>query len=1584
MGHNLHRHDRPWLVGTVPALARVPTIDTLELSIVAFPTKPYHKLIKNAQPLRDAKPDPLYDGKHSERSLQLSMDRLRSRPHAHQEAIAYTAQHAHLPVHERAGWAQILGLGDEPDWLTLLEGRICPNAWQGMPNIKGWLFALAWLLAIDERDFSVMPEWARREYPSCQRLIDQLRGVSCERCNFCRAHHSPEVLLQRFYGFPSFRPTPALSDGRSAQRVLVERALKGQPSFGILPTGGGKSLCFQLPAIARYLQTGRLTVVISPLQSLMKDQVDQLRNVFSGAEALYSGIPSLKRPDIISRIRAGEVGMLYIAPEQFRNKSTRALLTSRDVEAIVFDEAHCLSEWGHDFRTDYRYVLRALREMYGGVDSIPPVFLYTATSQADATRQTLEHVFEETKQRPELFDTGAERDNLTYVVERCPESTRDSRVLELLQEHVMEGAAIIFMASRRACDELAATLRGGGYRAVAYHAGLEAEQRETIQNAFIAGSHTVVVATNAFGMGVDKKDVRLVVHTQMPGSLESYLQEAGRAGRDRQPSTAVLLWDKSDANLQFERAGMSQVTEEDLRALWRAIQSFKYRHNAEQQRVTQVTPRELLWAEEVRGHFEIDSAEETTRVKAAVNWLERSDVLQRGVNHGRFFQARPKREKLSDALAEVRRWALPRPTRKLYEAVLQAVYEDRDPLDADVIAEATADPTQGPRHQEGRRIFRALRALEKKGLIENSTNFGVSVARGVSSSSSNLLGSVCAREKQLLKWFEESDIDQMGGPIQVHSFQQIARMISSMPSVACAGEDVRKLLDGWRDLPSGWRRETEYPRFTSMRDHGTLEPRIPLSTLKELVQRRQAYASQLLDLVNQGLTGRGRSLYWSGSLGELVEQTGVLGFRGDDPFEAARQAFAWMHDLGIVRLLHGAAIFRSAMELTLLRGQTSEVRTLPQQHDALAEYSEHRILRVHVMNHWAQLMLVSPERGTQFVRDWFSEPVRVFLERYFPKKRKEVQRPLTEELHQSIASGRLNSEQRSVITGDHRRSHLVLAGPGSGKTLVLVHRVAWLLKVKSVRPRQIAVVCYTRSNASELRARLYGLVGNLSRKVMIRTLHGVAASIVGVGKNQSFADLLSRATEALAVDSDDDNAHKRRESLLGGIRYLFVDEYQDLDDEKYAFLSALTGRALTGTQHAKMRVFAVGDDDQSIFQYSNAGPRFLRAFEAHFHARTSTLRMNYRNPCNVLALAQSVVAPLEDRMKAAVTLVPDRDEGTLRRVRSATAVDAAFASLQSLLAVGTTPEDIAVLCREHAEIGAIRGLCEEAGVAHRYALPSGQGISMFRLLAVQTLWRRLERCTEESLLRGQIWTWIDQLPDDLWRNLLKEWRELLPERVTPKTAQYRLQEWCEFGRRSHMIGTGVTLSTVHAAKGRQFAHTIVVDNPRYDSEVGARNVLYVAMTRASESLVLAVGCQLSKLFRSLAHPTIKEEIVSLDAGTGRVRYETLGLSEDLYVDYLGLKASERAREVAHKAAVGDMFTIRGGFVESIDGVKIARLSRKARAGWPDGTKLRLLARTVRRFDGDNAYHKGAKRSRWLYPIFEAKRIEHVERDVAAP
>ncbi|TMN22063.1 DNA helicase RecQ [Lentibacillus cibarius] len=360
-----------------------------------------------------------------------------------------------------------------------------------------------------------------------------------------------ESILKTYFGYPSFR---------SGQRQTIEQIMGKSNTLAVMPTGGGKSLCYQIPGMA----LDGTAIIISPLISLMKDQVDALKALGVAATYINSSLSASEQHERLAAIEAGEYQFVYAAPERFESGAFMSVMKRISISLIAFDEAHCISQWGHDFRPSYRSIVTTLKQ----IPSIPVVVALTATATAEviADIQSLLSIDDF-----HVVKTGFERENLAFHVVKG--KNKQTYIKSFMKAHKHE-SGIIYTATRKQADALAEQFEQWGLAAAKYHAGLTEDERKAAQSAFIHDEKTVMIATNAFGMGIDKSNVRFIIHYAMPMTMEAYYQEAGRAGRDGEHSDCILLFSPQDVQLQKFLIEQSQMDDEAKQGEYRKLQAM--------------------------------------------------------------------------------------------------------------------------------------------------------------------------------------------------------------------------------------------------------------------------------------------------------------------------------------------------------------------------------------------------------------------------------------------------------------------------------------------------------------------------------------------------------------------------------------------------------------------------------------------------------------------------------------------------------------------------------------------------------------------------------------------------------------------------------------------------------------------------------------------------------------------------------------------------------------------------------------------------------------------------------------------------
>ncbi len=348
---------------------------------------------------------------------------------------------------------------------------------------------------------------------------------------------------------------------RDGQDEVIKAVLSGRDTLAIMPTGAGKSLCYQLPA----LHLAGTTIIVSPLISLMKDQVDKLQAHGLDALQVNSAVPAAEQETALGQIEQEESDFVFTTPERLTDPSFLETLRGTRIDFIVIDEVHCISQWGHDFRPAYLALRPALEELGN-----PPVLALTATATASVVEDIRRQLG-----RPDMqvFNTGIYRPNLQFEVEHVTgDAEKHGELLRLLEG--APGGGIVYAATVKHVEEVTAFLQGEGFEVLEYHGRLSARRRKEAQDRFMAGELEAIIATNAFGMGIDRRDIRFVIHYDLPASLEAYYQEAGRAGRDGEPSRCVLLYDGRDRRTQLFMLGGRYPTADQLQAVYQAFDAL--------------------------------------------------------------------------------------------------------------------------------------------------------------------------------------------------------------------------------------------------------------------------------------------------------------------------------------------------------------------------------------------------------------------------------------------------------------------------------------------------------------------------------------------------------------------------------------------------------------------------------------------------------------------------------------------------------------------------------------------------------------------------------------------------------------------------------------------------------------------------------------------------------------------------------------------------------------------------------------------------------------------------------------------------
>ncbi|WP_416914438.1 UvrD-helicase domain-containing protein [Seohaeicola sp.] len=1060
-----------------------------------------------------------------------------------------------------------------------------------------------------------------------------------------------------------------------------------------------------------------------------------------------------------------------------------------------------------------------------------------------------------------------------------------------------------------------------------------------MQERFRVGELRVIAATNAFGMGIDKPDIRLVVHGDIPGSLENYLQEAGRAGRDRNHANCVLLYAPDDVERQFQLSARSRLDRKEIGAILKALRRMDQRTNSTGTVVA--TSGEIVRQEHDR-EFQRESATDDTRVKTALSWLEEANLLSREENRVRVFPSSLRVRSLNEAETKIDRENITGMRRtQLMDLV-------RHLMNAPADEGISTDELTGVSGLTGGQLTKALADLESLGIARNDTSVTVFVHSGVAEDSRKRLTQAARLETDLIALMQEQAPDAEDQVSTPFNLQLACQKLRDEGHGHVRPDIVEKLLRGMahdgRDLDGG---KGNVRLRKASRDTLLLALQRAWSVLeKSAALRRQAgeaLVEHLLGRLEKGQRGKDQQV--ETTLGDMLESlTGDALLRGQvkEMTRLMDRALLWLHEQEVVTLGKGLTVFRPAMTVHLAPGKT---QFLVKDFTPLQEHYDEQTVQTHVMAAYAETGLSSMPKAMRLSEDYFALDQEGFMGRWMKGRTTEVKRQTTGESWTSVVEFLGNPVQQKIVADDRDATNaLVLAGPGSGKTRVLVHRIAYLIRVRREDPRSILVLSYNRHAAVEIRARLRHLIGDEAFGVTVSTCHAMAMRLVGASfagsqaESRDFAGIVMEAVRQLNGEGlSKTEAEAQRETLVQGYRWIMVDEYQDIGAEEYALIAAVAGRTIED-EDMKLSLFAVGDDDQNIYAFKGASIDYIRQFEQDYRARPEYLVENYRSTGHIIAASNAVIAGASDRMKLGHDITINRNrrkeppggvmtkgdpvgQGRVQLVKCqpgdrAQAV-AAVTELQRLKALenGFNWKRTAIIGRNWQQLAPVRAYAEAQGIPVEMANESLH--SLWRLREMRQFIEGISRDHTRLLGVTDLLEVVNTLPRNRWSDLIAEGVAALVQEIgTVSAAVPDLVEWFgEWARDARGEQHGLLLMTAHRAKGLEFDDVVILngdwDRPSRNEDLDApRRLFYVAMTRARRSLAVMTQGAHALL------PPNNDSILHRDAALPEVEdlppdrtYLMPDLSQ-VFIDWAGrLRNGDASLDAIANARTGDPVTL---------------------------------------------------------------------------
>ncbi len=1428
-GHNIIHHDLYYLQAVFASLGgigQLKIIDTLYLSPLLFPNRPYHALLKDDKLLTDSVNNPLND---AQKAKDLFQDECTAFHQLSEEVKqVYYLLLKNQP--EFKGFFSYVGYtykGNTAEALIheLFRNKICASAPLTKfirDNPRELAYCLALIQGGDIR--SVTPPWVLRTFPEVDRLITLLRNRPClAGCPYCEEaldiHHG----LKKFFGFDAYRKF----GDEPLQESAVQAAVMQKSVLAVFPTGGGKSITFQVPALMSGESERGLTVVISPLQSLMKDQVDNLEASGITAAVTINGLlDPIDRAKSFERVEDGSAALLYISPESLRSKSIERLLLGRKISRFVIDEAHCFSSWGQDFRVDYLYIgdfIKGLQEKKQLGEGIP-VSCFTATAKQKVV-EDIQHYFKEKLAISfRVFRSGVSRTNLLYkVFERREEEDKYAALRDLITSKACP--TIVYVSRTRKAYELSQRLNTDGFQARPYHGKMDKQEKSENQDAFISGEIPIMVATSAFGMGVDKKDVGLVVHYEISDSLENYVQEAGRAGRDENIEAACyVLFDEEDLSKHFIMLNQTKLSIKEIQQVWKAIKEVTHFRSTASNSALEIA-RKAGWDDSI---LDIE-----TRVTTAIAALEDAGYLKRGQNMPRIFANSILSKTAQEAIDKIQ--VSPRFDEKQKVAgtrIIKKLFSSKSKkIEGEEVAETRVDYISDHLGIVREEVINIINLLREENILADAKDLTAFIKQGETFNRSLGLVEIYSKlENFLLTQFQEEP--------KTYSLKALNEAAALTMGEEVSTHLIKTLINYWNI--KHWARSK--PRGPS-KNHLVVGLVIDRDHLKDKLEKRHVLSKFIIEHLYQKSRQVGgnenaaktevRVEFSVHELKTAYEIHSAL-FILDISLSDIEDTLYYLSKIEAIKIEGGFLVVYNRLTIERLE-KDNKRRYKTEDYEKLREFYENKVQQIHIVGEYAKRMIQDYQGALQFVDDYFQINYPSFLRKYFNTSRqKEIKQNITPNKFKQLF-GELSPAQLAIIKDNQAQYIVVAAGPGSGKTRVLVHKLASLLLMEDVKHEQLLMLTFSRAAATEFKKRLIDLIGNAALWVDIKTFHSYCFDILGrVGNLDGSGDIVRQATEKIIAGKVETREVTRT--------VLVIDEAQDMNAEEFGLISALM------IQNEEMRVIAVGDDDQNIFEFRGANAANLEQFITQRKAVKYELVENYRSRPNLVAFTNQWVGTLPNRLKSAPILAKERANGKLSIT---TYMDQSLISPVVEDVLGSSLSGtVAVLTRTNEEAMQIAGLLIKGGLPAKL-IQTNDGFSLFNLYEVRYFLQQLNLPEDVYTIPAENWEMAKKrlrvhfersTKLEICRQLISDFEVIYPKTryrsdLDTFIRESKLEDF--FPQRSETV----FVSTIHKAKGKEFDHVFIIleKTPMLTPEF--RRLLYVGMTRAKQNLTIHLNGQ---------------------------------------------------------------------------------------------------------------------------------------------
>ena len=1420
-GHNVVHHDMKYLEQVIEGRVSKKIIDTLYLSPLLFPKRPYHKLLKDDKIQSEELNNPVND---SQKSRDLFFD----------EVEAFWK----LSIGKKKifcgllyGFQEFQGFFDyiafKPYMYKMEEmirneykGKICENT-----NIeilvkyypKELAYALALIGCNDH--CSITPPWLLYNFPKIENVIKFLCNQPCQTgCAYCNNLLDVHKNLKRIFGFDNFRTY----NGEPLQEKAAKAAVEGKSLLAVFPTGGGKSITFQLPALMAGKTTHGLTVVISPLQSLMKDQVDNLEQKGIEDAVTVNGMMNpIERANALERVANGKASIIYISPEQLRSKTIERLLMSRNIVRFVIDEAHCFSAWGQDFRVDYLYIGDFIHKLQKEkkTDKNPiPVSCFTATAKVKVITDICDYFKKKLDLDLEIFASTATRENLHYTVLHKETEEEKYNALRLLIAQ-KNCPTIVYVSRTKRTFELAEKLTSDGFSALPYNGKMESNDKIVNQEAFMSNKVSIIVATSAFGMGVDKSDVKLVVHYDISDSLENYVQEAGRAGRDPSlQADCYVLFNDNDLDKHFFLLNQTKLSIGEIQQVWKAIKDLT-RNRLKICCSALEIARQAGWDDLAGGEIE-------TRVRTAISALETAGYIVRGRNVPKVYATSICARNMAEASSRIRKSELfTEEQREHAIRLIKSLISKRSIATAgNAEAESRVDYLADILGMEKECVIESINLMRQEGVLADYNDMSAYIYDSDSHHKSML---VLERFSKLENFILNKITDEGA----TFGFKELNEEAQTKGIATSSVKNIRTLLHYWT-IKNYIVKEENRESFAV-----NIASTLNLEQLKHKFEQRIKICRFILnelyskDMISENTDGEKTPVEFSlVGLFKAYQNEPKLEFGNELVVLAdVEDALLYLSKIGALKLEGGFLVLYNGMEIRRIVTD-NRIKYKIDDYRLLDEFYKQKIRQIHIVGEYANLMVRDYDKALQFVQDYFNMDFKKFIAKYFKEERiKEIERNITPIKYHKLF-GELSTKQTEIINNAESKYIVVAAGPGSGKTRVLVHKLASLLLLEDVKHEQLLMVTFSRAAATEFKKRLIQLIGNAANFVEIKTFHSYCFDLLGKVGTLEASNNVVRDAAAMIRNGEVEKGKITKTVLV-------IDEAQDMDEHEFELVKALM------TINEDMRVIAVGDDDQNIYEFRGSNSVYLKSLIKDYGAIQYEMIENYRNCSSITALANEFAKKITNRMKSTPIEAVVKESGNVKITRHVCS-NMEEAVVKELLENDKRGKNC-ILTNTNDEALRVLGLLLKHGKRAKL-IQSLDGFRLYNLLEVRAFLKILNERSHSPIISDETWENAKKILFDKYGNstCIDNVKRLVRDFEITRSIKYRsdFEEFINESKYEDFYDEEnqdfICVSTIHKSKGREFDNVYMLlknSNGKTDAECRA---LYVGMTRAKQNLYI--------------------------------------------------------------------------------------------------------------------------------------------------